>query len=169
MGKKIVILLSISFLIVNYAVSAERGYKNLFSINADAGGFFTHVSYERDFFSTKNYYISGRIGVGTIPFLWGVEIPHRIVFNYYISENILYGIGMGGVFWFDPNNTSSFSYYLNPVVDIRINSDYAKMYKSKVKIMYEMSFSPSIFIYGNNFFDGYTFPPCLSFGIGYYF
>ena len=105
--------------------------------------------------------LSGQIGIGSIPFIGGYSFPHKIIITLPAQKHVSLEIGVGGNYWMENFSFSSDSYYIYPLFGFRIDSDY--------HMLFRITFSPYVNIYGDNFFAGYSFPPSIGASVGYVF
>lgn len=141
--------------------STEINFKNAISLNFDSGSVFTYLSIERCFISSGQVGIIGQLGLGSIPFVGGYSFPHKLIVSIPSNRYVSLELGAGGNYWMKDFDISVDSYYLYPLLGVRIDSDY--------NLLVRVTFSPYIRIYGEDFFEGYSFPPLMSLSAGYLF
>ena len=135
--------------------------KNAVSLNLDSGSIFTYLSLERRIITANKFGIIGQIGIGSIPFIGGFSFPHKIIITLPAQKHVSLEIGAGGNYWMKDIDASLDSYYLYPIFGFRIDSAY--------NMLFRITFSPYINMYGEDFFSGYDFPPAVAVSTGYLF
>jgi len=162
--RKVISLIVIVFIFVFslYCESTNQvPLENAISLNFDSSAVFTYLSLERKFYTTNKVVLSGQIGIGSIPFIGGYSFPHKIIITLPAQKHVSLEIGVGGNYWMKDFTFSSDSYYIYPLFGFRIDSDY--------HMLFRITFSPYVNIYGDNFFAGYSFPPSVGASVGYVF
>jgi len=162
--KKVIVLIIIVisvFPLYGESKIERKDFRNTVSLNFDSGTIFTSISLERKLFFSEKIEISGQIGIGTIPYIWGLSFPHKLLINIISNKYISLELGAGGNFWSEDIYLSTYSYYIYPVFGFRVMSDYP--------FVFRINFSPYINIYGEDFFSGYNLPPLVGVSLGYLF
>ena len=113
----------------------------------------------------EKYFVVASVGVGSLPSLGGVSIPHQVTFNFG-KHSSFFEAGIGGVFWSGQSDSSGFeestnSYNLMPLAGWR------KYFKKN--LCFRAYASPVIHISGAYFVNDYAVMPYMGVSLGYTF
>ena len=139
--------------------------KNAVDIAIGGNGLFISTNYSRIVLVKPNYFINTLVGIGTIPSVGGVTLPHQITFN--IGKNSSYlELGIGGTFWSGKSNSSGYSetvtsYQLSPIIGWRKNF--------KNNLVFRAYANPLFHISGEYFIEDYSVVPYAGVSLGYAF
>ena len=163
MGKIIIVLMFISSVI--FAQEDNELNKNAVNITVGGIGLGLSANYSRVVVDKENYFVDASVGIGVLPAIGGVSIPHSVSYNLGKETNFL-EIGLGGNYWTGKTNSSgytesTYSYQLAPIIGWRRNF--------KNNLIFRAYASPLIHISGEYFYDNQAVIPYLGLSLGYGF
>ncbi len=159
----IVVFLTSSFFYGQKDTFIQR--KNSVDITIAGTGIGFSANYSRIMAVKEKYFVVASVGVGLLPSVGGVSIPHQITFNFG-KHSSFFEAGIGGVFWSGKSDSSGFeesinSYNLLPLAGWR------KYFKKN--LFFRAYASPVIHISGEYFYEDYAVMPYMGVSLGYTF
>ncbi len=148
---------------VGNIVKLER--KNSIDLTIGGNGLFASVDYNRTLFIKSNYFVSASVGLGTVPFVGGITIPHQVTFNLG-KKNSFIELGIGGSYWSGESNASGYtetlsSYQLSPIIGWR------KHFNNN--LIFRLYVNPLFHVFGEYYIENYSVLPYLGVSLGYCF
>lgn len=164
MMKKIFIVAAIIVSISNaFSNDTTAMKKNAISLEIGGNGLFLSANYQRHFPITEKCFLSGEVGIGSVPFVGGLSIPHQITINFG-QKNSFFETGVGGSYWTGKTNASGytereFSYMVSPIIGYRLQTPKGFLFRGYL--------SPLISVVGEPFIGNSAVTPMggISFGI----
>ncbi|MCK5137059.1 MAG: hypothetical protein KAR19_14835 [Bacteroidales bacterium] len=139
--------------------------KNSVDLTIGGTGLFLSVNYSRILAVKSNYFINTSVGIGTVPFIGGISLPHQVTFNLGKKSSFL-ELGIGGNFWSGKSNSSGYtetinSYHISPIIGWRKNF--------KNNLVFRAYANPLIYLSGEHFLENLSVTPFLGVSLGYAF
>jgi hypothetical protein len=160
-------ILFVAFLVASSAIYGQNKSIKNNSIDLSIGGLGLGISinYSRTLAIKEKYFVVASVGVGAIPSIGGVSIPHSVSYNIGKGSNFL-ELGLGGCYWQGKSNDSGYtesihSYQLAPIVGWRKN------FANNLNL--RLFASPLIHISGEYFYENKDLTPYLGLSFGYGF
>ncbi len=141
------------------------GRKNSIDISLGGPGLFASVNYNRTLLVKPKHFINASIGVGTVPSIGGISVPHQLTFNLGKKSSFL-ELGIGGSYWAGESNASGYtemlySYQLCPIIGWR------KYFENN--LIFRAYVNPLFHVAGEYFIEDYSVVPYLGISLGYRF
>ncbi len=139
--------------------------KNTVSVDLGGNGLFLSLSYGRVLIQKERCFIAGLLGVGSVPFIGGITIPHQVTFNLGKRRSFL-EMGLGGTWWTGKSNASGYTetisfYHISPILGYRFQSGGGFLFRAYL--------NPLINLSGPPFIEDYRVIPYLGISLGYAF
>lgn len=139
--------------------------KNAVDVTLGGTGLAISVNYNKIILVKPNYFVSAAVGIGSVPSVGGLTVPHQLTFNFGKNSNFL-EVGLGGTFWSGESNASGYtetlnSYQISPIIG------YRKYLKNNFVI--RVYANPLIHISGEYYIEDYSIIPYLGLSLGYTF
>ncbi len=139
--------------------------KNSIDLSIGGNGLFASVNYSRIILVKSNYFMNTSVGIGVVPFVGGMTLPHQVTFNLG-SNNSFIEFGIGGSYWNGKSNASGFtetitSYQLSPLIGWRKNFSN--------NLVFRVYGNPLFHISGVYYIEDYIVIPYLGISLGYNF
>jgi len=139
--------------------------KNSIDISLGGLGLFVSANYARTLMVRPTFFVVASAGIGTVPGIGGISVPHQITFNLGKKTSFL-ELGVGGSYWTGKSNSSGFtesinSYNLSPIIGWR------KIIKSS--FVFRVFASPLIHVLGEYYIEDYSVVPYGGVSFGYCF
>jgi hypothetical protein len=139
--------------------------KNNIDLTIGGTGLFASVNYNRILLVKSNYFINASVGIGTVPFIGGITLPHQVTFNLGKKSSFL-ELGIGGSYWNSKSNASGYtetvnSYQLSPIIGWRKHFNNNLIFRAYA--------NPLIHISGEYYIENYSIIPYLGISLGYSF
>lgn len=139
--------------------------ENAVDVTIGGTGLAISVNYNKIILVKPNYFVNASVGIGSVPFVGGLTIPHQLTFNF--GENSsFFEVGLGGTYWSGESNSSGYtetinSYQLSPIIGYRkyLNNN----------LVFRAYANPLIHISGEYFVEGSSLVPYFGISIGYTF
>ena len=139
--------------------------KNNIDLTIGGMGLGVSVNYNRILLVKPNYFINASVGLGIVPSIDGITIPHQITYNIG-KKNSFLEVGVGGSFWSGKSNESGYtetqnSYHISPIIGWR------KHFRNN--LIFRIYTNPLIHVSGEYFIENYSIVPYLGVSLGYSF
>lgn len=167
-GIRIITLFGLCLLISTIAYSQENDdhlskiikAQNSIDLSIGGTGLFASVNYNRIVLAKSNYFISTSAGIGIVPIINGITIPHQVTFNLGKKNNFL-ELGIGGSFFRGETGFLRFwyMYQLCPIIG------YRNHHPSR-NLTFRAYANPLFHISGEYFVDEYSVIPYFGISLG---
>lgn len=139
--------------------------KNIVDLTIGGTGLFVSANYSRIISVKSNYFIDASVGIGSVPYIGGISLPHQLTFNFG-KQSSFWELGVGGTYWSGKSNASAYtetinSYQISPIIGWRKNF--------KNNLIFRVYANPLIRISGENYIEDYSIVPYLGVSLGYTF
>lgn len=139
--------------------------KNSIDLTVGGMGLGASINYSRILLVKSKYFINASVGIGTVPSIGGITIPHQLTYNFG-KKNSFLELGVGGSYWSGKSNDSGYtetlnSYQLSPIIGWR------KHFKNNM--LFRIYANPLFHINGEYYIENYEVIPYLGVSIGYNF
>jgi hypothetical protein len=137
--------------------------QNSFDVSIGGLGLFASLNFSRYVLIKENYFVNTSIGIGTVPMVGGMVLPHQITFNYGKNRKFL-EVGLGGTYWGskihdEPNKEEVVhSYNLAPIIGWRIHF--------KNNMVFRVYATPIFHVAGAYILNDYSVLPYGGFSLG---
>ena len=149
----------------NNALSKTLQRKDTVDASIGGTGLAISTNYSRIITVQSSYFINASIGIGTVPSVGGITLPHQLTFNLG-QKNSFLELGLGGSFWSGKSDASGYtetlnSYHISPIVGWKKNFENDLVFRAYANPLFHIS--------GEYFIKNYSVIPYLGLALGYDF
>ena len=131
---KIITLISLYILLSSIVYSQDTRKiekNNNIDLTVGGNGLFVSLNYSRILLIETKYFINVSVGVGTVPFIGGITMPHQITINIGRKNNFL-EFGIGASYWSGKSNASAYTETLTQLVNNPVTCIFITPCKSSI-------------------------------------